>query len=189
MNINIKVLEVSKPEWKAKGKSKWQEVVVKFDSDKGEQSRKIQSFNKEIYEQVTGMKAGRYYDVEIRKEGDFWNWVSVEEGKAPESASTPSRGSYQASADRVPDRERQEMIIRQSCIGYAISFLGNHSKDGPVGTDDVLNIASIFENWVHTGIIPEAEEVDADDEALKQVEDAGEDAPPARRTRRTAEVD
>jgi len=183
MNINIKVLEVSKPEWKAKGKSKWQEVVVKFDSDKGEQSRKIQSFNKEIYEQVTGMKAGRYYDVEIRKEGDFWNWVSVEEGKAPESASTPSRGSYQASADRVPDRERQEMIIRQSSLGHAVAY---HSGQGS-SQEEVISTAQIFENYVHTGeyVVPE---VDEDDEALKEVENASDEAP-ARRGRKSVEVD
>jgi hypothetical protein len=193
MNINIKVISVSKPEFKSKGKAKWQEITVQFDSDKGQQTRKVLSFNKEVYEQAVNMKPGSYYDVEIQKEGDFWNWVRVEEAKAPEGAAPQAArsGSTQTS-DRVPDRERQEMIVRQSCIGYALQYVAFHPRLQT--TSGILNVASEFETFVHTGEYEwEAPIVDEDDEALKQVE--GEATPLNEasrgrgRPRRTAEVD
>jgi hypothetical protein len=191
MNINIKVTSVSKPEYKTKGKAKWQEITVQFDSDKGQQTRKVLSFNKEVYEQAVNMKVGSYYDVEIQKEGDFWNWVRVEESKTQEAApATRSGGGVTQTSDRVPDRERQEMIVRQSCIGYALQFVAFHPASQTI--PGVLNVASEFENFVHTGEYEyEAPIVDEDDEALKQVEDAsGDEAPRGRgRPRRTAEVD
>jgi hypothetical protein len=108
--------------------------------------------------------------------------MSISESASQESAGTARSGGAPQSADRVPDRERQDMIVRQNCVGNAVAYCGSTAD-----LETVIGVAQVFENYVHTGEYVKPE-VDDDDEALKVVEDSGE-AAPTRRTRRSAEVE
>ena len=155
MQINVKILSVSKPEFKTKGKNKWQEVTVEFEGEKGKQARKILSFNKDVFEQAKQMEVGKNYDVEITKEGDFWNWTNINLDSASNSggkASAPSGGSGNNWVDRTAlDREKfefekgdkQRLIIRQSCLANAIAYLGNNQD-----VDELLSVAEHFVDFV-----------------------------------------
>ena len=154
--MQITVISVTQPEWKSKGKAKWQEVTLSYKSDKGDKEKKFLSFN-EIYKDVASMQAGETYEVRLQKDGDYWQWVAVEkiEGQVAPTKATGGGNSGNSWVDRIAlDRERFEfekdkqiLIIRQSMIASATTLGGPNASP-----NDVIEMADVFVNYVLNGL-------------------------------------
>ena len=169
MQINVKILEVSDPVVKKKGKGRWNEITLKYEGDKGEQTKRFQDFaNQNVYDALRDLEPGFSYNVEIKKEGDYWNWVDIDlnsrSTESPEKASkqqkdsdtSKSKGSdvwaakNQLDKDRFEfEKEKQILIIRQSMIGAAVEY----HKGTEVSQDEVLTTAGMFVDYVLGGNI------------------------------------
>lgn len=187
MQINVKILGVSQPANVAKGKNKWTEIVVTYEGDKGEQKRKFPSFNKELYELVQELKPNFSYDVELKKEGDYWNWVAIDLDSAtkgsPAKDATKSKDSgntwdlkNQLDRERFEfEKNKQILIIRQSMVAAAVA---QHQSVGST-PEEVITTADMFVHYVLNGL-QEDQEV-AVEEAVKEE--------PTRRSRKAPEVE
>lgn len=180
----ITVLEVGKAASKSKGKSKWYEVSVKYDSDKGEKEKKFLSFDADQYKLSKELEEGKSYEVSIEKDGDYWKWTAVKEieAKVSKNESSPDVPAKSSSSNNPWvernaldaakfefEKYKQILIVRQSQITNAIEFAINSSKD--VTKEDVAEIADFFVNYVYNGIQKDAEEpndLPVDDEDMPQ---------------------
>lgn len=159
--MQIRVIEIGAVESVNKGRNTWQQITVKYRGDKGEQSRSIKSFEKDVFNAFKQeIKPGDTVDVKIVKEGDFWNWkeAKVVEGGSDNQAETSAQkgssntgttgskkvGDWETSAERAA---RQRYIVRQSSISSAIEYFSNRGFDG-VGIAEILNVAETFERHV-----------------------------------------
>lgn len=165
MNITVKILNVSKEEWQKTSKGGYGSISVTFSGDKGEQTRKFQSFNADLYRQVKALEVGSTYEVRIEKEGDFWNWKEINK---VEGAAAPAPGKAQATGtgsnwdERLKfDKEKQILIVRQSQVTNAVAALG-----GGRSAAEYCSFAEKLVNYVNTGEIPEfdSNEVDIPEE-------------------------
>lgn len=156
--MQITVISVSSPETKTKGKNKWQEVILSYKSDKGDKDKKFPSYV-DIYEQIKDLEAGSTYEVRLQKDGDYWQWVGIEkiEGAAKPAGGKSSSGGNDWAAKTQLDRERFEfdkekqiLIIRQSMIAAAVSYLGDVPNAPPQA---VIETADKFVDYVLNGLV------------------------------------
>lgn len=155
--MQIVVISVSKPQYKTKGKSKWSEIVLSYNSDKGEKERKFPSFH-DLYKQIEDLEIGCTYEVRLEKDGDYFQWVGIEkvEGVAPQSKVTSSTGGNQWADKNALDRERFEfekqkqiLIIRQSMVAAAVNL------DPDATVQEVIALTEQLVNYVLNGPVPE----------------------------------
>lgn len=151
--MEIKVISISDPVSKSKGKGKWNEFELEYSTAQGSKKRIFRSFD-DIYNTVKAFKIGASYDVKVVKEGDYWKWTGAEElpeGAAP-SVGTPARsgGGTDWNAKNALDRERfefdkekQPLIVRQSMVAAAVASLPQGSS-----IEDVLSRAQEFVDFV-----------------------------------------
>jgi hypothetical protein len=162
----IKVTEVGDVEAIRKGKNKWNQVTIKYNDEKGgnkEFSRTIVDFkDKEVFDAACEVEVDKFYEVDIKKEGDYWNWKSIEPSDATSfggggkssGAAPASKGGGNGGADWGAknaldrerfefDKEKQGLIVRQSCLGYAVETLGHGAK-----LQEVIALATKYEQWV-----------------------------------------
>lgn len=153
--MQITVISISSPEYKSKGKNKWQEITLAYKSDRGDKEKKFPSYV-DIYETIKGLEVGSTYEVRLQKDGDYWQWVAVEkvEGAPKAAGGKSSAGGTDWAAKTQLDRERFEfekekqiLIIRQSMIAAAISYLWNEASD----TATVIRHADEFVDYVLNG--------------------------------------
>lgn len=156
--MQIVVISVSKPQYKTKGKSKWSEIVLSYNSDKGEKERKFPSFH-DLYKQIEDLEIGCTYEVRLEKDGDYFQWVGIEkvEGVAPQPKVTSSAGGNQWADKNALDRERFEfekqkqiLIIRQSMVAAAVDLVPQDTI-----CDAVIEVAERFVQYVLNGPVPE----------------------------------
>ena len=155
--MQIVVISVSKPQYKTKGKSKWSEIVLSYNSDKGEKERKFPSFH-DLYKQIEDLEIGCTYEVRLEKDGDYFQWVGIEKvvGVAPQSKVTSSTGGNQWADKNALDRERFEfekqkqiLIIRQSMVAAAVNLV--NGLGGDLSEEGVIQIAEYFTNYILNG--------------------------------------
>lgn len=154
MNITVKILDVSKEQWTKTAKGGYGSITVTFSGDKGEQSKKFQSFTADIYRQVKALEVGSTYEVRIEKEGDYWNWKEVTkvEGAAPDKkAEAPARTTSTGANwdERLKfDKEKQILIIRQSCLSSSVESFKAHDQPP---AEAIIARAATFEDYVLNG--------------------------------------
>jgi hypothetical protein len=146
MQIEVLGVEVNK----VPGKT-WKAIEVSYKNDKGEiKGKKVMSFSiKEGLDLLTGATEGTKLDIEVIKEGEYWNWKKVNaggtsksNGKASSGYSVPSR-DFETKTERAA---RQVLIVRQSCLSTAVALYGI-GKVVP-NADDVIELARRFEGFV-----------------------------------------
>lgn len=118
--------------------------------------KKIMSFvDKELFATVKGAVPYTNYEIEMLKEPgndgkEYWQWKSFTQVAAgavtaPETkAFSAPRSNYETPEERLV---RQEQIVRQSSLNYAITLLKTE-KNTP-SFADVTALASQFVDWVH----------------------------------------
>jgi len=165
----IKVTSVGDVETKREGKRRWKEIRLEYETAEKTDNYKIllDWANADAYAMAQDCLPNHFYEVKVKKDGKYWNWVDIEESDATEFDDAPRSKSYQASkpsggtdwaaknkldADKFEfDKTKQDLIIRQSCIGYAIQAIGP-------GADITryLQLAQLFETNVWQGFeVPE----------------------------------
>lgn len=148
--MEIKVLEVSKPETESKGTRTWQSIVVTFEDKKGKREKKLVSYA-DGYKDFTDLKDFPVnVNVKVVKEGDFWNWKGIESvshASEPQTkssaATTVQKGNWETVEERAA---KQRYIVRQSSIDYALKFCELIGVKPSL--DEVTNKASYFESFV-----------------------------------------
>jgi len=135
---------------------KYEKLEVAYKNDKGEiKGRNVMSFGiKNGLDLLKTATPGTMLDVDLVKEGEYWNWVGVKKaGDAP--AANSSGGSSSGGGNKYPSRDfetkeeraaKQRLIIRQNCVGNAIAMM----KTDKVGLDikDVLAMAAKLEQFI-----------------------------------------
>lgn len=194
----IKVTEVGDVETKREGKRRWKEIRIDYETADKEDNYKLllDWANPDAYADAQDCESGKFYDVKVVKAGKFWNWDSITESDATEFDDKPSSKSYGKSieskgtdwaaknkldADRFEfEKDKQGLIIRQSCIGYAIQFCGVHA--GTHSVEEVIQIAARFEDMVLDGFTVNAPSaktkvVDKRKERTAQLDQDSDDLP------------
>lgn len=142
--MQIRIISVGDAELKQGKKAKYSEVLLTFSVDGKEKTRKIFSFNKEIYPVLTKALPGEVYDIKTEKNGEYWDWVSamkVEGGVGASAASASGGGSkWETPEERAM---RQVYIIRQSSMASAVNAVGPGK-----GVQEYLDMAKAFEAFV-----------------------------------------
>lgn len=97
---------------------------------------------------------GQTVEVENKKEGDFWQWVSINANTASTSQAPASAGSasptrvtgsnYETKEERAA---RQVLIVKQSSLSNAVALASVGAKTPPK-TEDVLELAQVLADWV-----------------------------------------
>lgn len=150
MQIKVVSVEVNKVPGK-----KYNMIEVAYKNDKGElKGRKVMSFGvKKGLDILTGAVKDDILDIELVKEGDYWNWVGIAKGvegtsTAPTSTSSNKEGSYSnRNYESKEERAvRQKLIVRQSSLSNAIAILKT-DKVVP-DTDSVIRLAEKLEAFV-----------------------------------------
>lgn len=71
-------------------------------------------------------------------------------GVASPSANKPQRYGSGTQNQDMGGTSRDVLIVRQSCLKAAVEVYGNPNlKDTPINTENILNLAEIFEKWVN----------------------------------------
>jgi hypothetical protein len=151
MQTTIKSVDV---EWVGSGAKKYGKAAVKHDNGKGEKTQYLVSFkNPEVFKKVQEM-VGQTVEVENKKEGDFWQWVSIN-ASGTTSVSVPSvaagasttrvsGSNYETKEERAA---RQVLIVKQSSLSAAVATLSPGAK-GALKSDEVLALAQEYTDWV-----------------------------------------
>lgn len=160
----IKVTDVGDVETKKEGNRRWKQVRIDYETaDKDDNYKLLLDWaNPDAYADAMDCEADKFYEVKVVKSGKFWNWTSITESNATEFDSAPSSKSYEKAsqskgtdwaAKNLLDKERfefekakQGLIIRQSCIGYAVAAIGMGAK-----LNQYVELASHFEDMVIDG--------------------------------------
>lgn len=164
----IKINEID-VQYTKKGKNGWHTATVSYtDESNGKDfSKKLQSFkNPKVFGVIQEASVGDRFDVEDKKEGDFWEWVTIQpasanaepvraKGAAPAAAGATKKGDWETSEERA---RRQVYIVKQSSIAAAINLLG------PSGTvEEVLSVAQKFVDYVFEDDDEEVGTLDSED--------------------------
>lgn len=140
---------------KQKIKTYYQVEVTYKDLDKDKVgAKKLMSFSyPEVFNTLSKAEKGENYEVTLKKEGEYWNWVDVSLStgepavKKPATTETPTRvtggGTWETKEERL---QRQIYIIRQSCLSNAITALA--AGEAVPGQDAIFSLAADMEQWV-----------------------------------------
>lgn len=150
--MQIQVISVSKPEWKEKGRAKWQEINVTYSSGGKTQVKKIMSFAQAIFAKVKEMLDGEVYEVSMSKdENGYWQWTDIQKAlaTAPTAATNDTKpmqrtSNYETAEERA---KKQIYIVRQSSLSVAQQLLAANGgkKNTP---EEVIEVAKQFEDYV-----------------------------------------
>lgn len=120
------------------------------DLDKDKVSaKKLMSFSyPEVFNTLSSAEKGEVYEIDLKKEGEYWNWVNAtktEKTESKPSSPAPTRVTGNNYETREERELRQTHIIRESCLSTAATFLANK---GEVSNHDVISFAADLEQWV-----------------------------------------
>lgn len=161
-NINIEIIGVKVEDVPAKtgGKTYKQMTVMHQDYSTGKNDgKKLVEFytDKTLWQRLAEAKAGEVYALERRKnEKGYWDWMNVArqdgdvakpETAAPRAAVGKNTYEVNNEINRLRfefDKEKQPLIVRQSCLSSAVTLGAAHG----LGSDATLQLADQFYNWV-----------------------------------------
>lgn len=119
-------------------------------------------FNANLRTQLTSLKEGDWFVMEMEKNGEFWNVVSINKTDGKMNDSGTNQRSSNAISIATSFDHKQDLIIRQNCVGNAVKYLellGSKDKTFVFTVEGVVGIAKKFEEYVNKGTLTE-EEVD-----------------------------
>ena len=153
--MQITIVDVSPAQSKTASTGRqYQEIELMFKDATGKpSSKKIMSFNTDLFKAVQGLQRGANVFVTRQKNDKtgYWDWVAIGEGapqKAQQAASSPgtrvSGSNYETKEERAA---RQVMIVRQSSLSTAVASLAVGAKASPLAAD-VIAYAKQLEAYV-----------------------------------------
>ena len=110
-------------------------------------------FNKSVAVSLDVLTDGDAFVMELEKKGDFWNVIKLEKGN---NNATASSSAPKYSGASMYDN-KQDLIIRQNCVGNAVKFLEITKAKSPA-VADVIAVAKQFEEYVNTGNIAQSKD-------------------------------
>lgn len=158
--MQIQIQEVT-VETVRKGNNKpYSKANVVYTANGKNSTKPIMSFaNPAVFDAVKDAAPGSMWDVEVKKDGDYWNWVGITSaGAEPERASVttntstaPRSGKVLGSTYETPDERKvkQMYIIKQSSISNALEYLKQTQPAGDYHTHDVVEVAQHFVDYVY----------------------------------------
>lgn len=136
-----------------KGKGGYHQAEVTYTDNGKNFTKKIMSFtNPAVFDTIKDAAQGDQFELAIKKEGDFYNWVSLapvsKDGPKsppdaqPKNSYTPRpNNTYETAEER---KLKQLYIIRQSSIANAIEYL--NVVDYKI--DDINHVLSVAQQFV-----------------------------------------
>jgi hypothetical protein len=150
MQTTIKSVDV---EWVGSGAKKYGKAKVTHVGDKGEKTQYLVSFkNPEVFKKVQEL-VGQTVEVDLKKDGDFWQWVSIQGTTANSSGPTAnatapvsrvSGSNYETKEERAA---RQVLIVKQSSLSAAVATLTPGAK-AALDPTAVKDLAQTYTDWV-----------------------------------------
>jgi hypothetical protein len=159
MAIRIKIVEVNIENVK-NGKNAYSKAEIIHTANGQQRTQKVMSFsNPAVFKTIQHMKPGEEYDITVTKNDQGYNqWAAVERAKDADGDFVPTpasvrnvpqpavRSTYETPEERA---QRQLMIVRQSSISNALTYLQATQKEGEYGVTDVINVAQDFVDFVY----------------------------------------
>jgi hypothetical protein len=151
--MRIQVIERGNTESKKSAKGTTYSLFnLKYESDGKPRDRKIMSFDKDAYGILKNATPNEQYEIDLEKNGDFWDWKKVVKVDAANDASASgtgvgkpvAKGNWETSEERA---KRQVYIARQNSVTNAVNFCGSDST-----VDEVLSVAKQFVDFIFSGM-------------------------------------
>lgn len=161
MKVQIVSIEIEN-----KGKYKQANVVYKNLDKNTEGNTRLVSFGdgQKAFLAVAQASVGDTFDVTVKQNGNYWNWVEAVKVDGTESTSTSKPSVSPKSTYETPEEraKKQVYIIRQSSLERSIDYF-NLIGNKKATESDVISLADIFTNYVVNGIpSPTVEDLDKD---------------------------
>jgi hypothetical protein len=154
-------------------------------SDQGKtKNKKFFSFNREVYPVLSNAQPGQFYDVELEKKGEYWEWISIKTAGAPASEA-PSPGTATSAASQARPAEQSSYqsnkdtsIARAVALKAAVDFLATvaPAKAGK-GVEDLLKLSNDLEGYLLNGYTPKGLEAAVKADTVKAPVDPDDDIP------------
>lgn len=164
----ICIKEVS-VKFEKKGKNGWHQATVSY-TDEGNGKdfvKKLMSFkNPKVFGVIQEAKEGDRFEVDVKKEGDFYEWVAIQPAsadriasgngtRAAPAATAATRGGWETPEERAA---KQVYIVKQSSISAAVALL---TANGTPSVEEVIATAQQFVDYVFSN--DQAPSLDASD--------------------------
>lgn len=158
MSTNIEVIQVKVASIPSPNGGYQKAEVAYKDLNTGRvNSKTLVSFKApEVFSAISNAAAGSQWTVSQQKNGQYWEWTqampgvsatqtapAVPAGKAFNATPAP-KSNFETSQERAA---RQVLIVKQSSLSVAAGLLSVGAKSPP-NTDEVINLAQKFTNWV-----------------------------------------
>lgn len=150
---NITIVSVGPAEVKQSKKGTAYSLIEVFykDSKGGAKSKKIMSFNKEVYPTLAKASPGEQYEVTAVKQGDFWEWTAIERSSGATtpavSESKPGVRSFVKSDET--DKRIARSVALKAAVDYLATCAGGKEDKSP---DRVLSLSVAFESYLMNGV-------------------------------------
>jgi len=156
------------------------EVVYKteYNGKMDVKTKKIMSFaNPSVFAVLKSAKTGESYEVTAVKEGEFYQWTAIvkSDGSSQPAAQasqqtsnakpTATTNTYGRDFETKEERTaRQQLIVRQSSLGHAVSILTTGAKTPP-NVNDVKKLADELVAYVYNApdLFDQPNDLPADD--------------------------
>jgi hypothetical protein len=143
--MQIKILEVGNVSTLQGKKGAYSLFTLKYEADGKARDRKIMSFAKEVYGELLKSTPNEKYEIGLKQNGDFWDWVSITKLASSDGDSAVGRpaaksgGNWETSEERA---RRQVYIMRQNALTNAVAYCSDSATVG-----QVLKVAAQFAAW------------------------------------------
>lgn len=150
-------------------KGSYNKMMVTFknlESNKVEVKQIMDFASADVYKRLETAEKNDLFVIDLEKKPgkdgkSYWTWVGIhrDDGTAPAPVETPVaaagntvKGSTWDEKNKLDrdrfefDKEKQALIIRQSCLSSAVDLMKDHGKQPDVQA--VLEVAKQFEVWV-----------------------------------------
>lgn len=169
--MQIKVESVSE----VQVKNKLPRMTINYTRDGKAQTRNLVGIGetKDVINVLKSAKSGDLFEVDLKKDGEYWNWVGARASTGTTSTGSGLRGKSTQGESRFETAEerhaRQHYIVRQSSISSALEYYKLVEQKPPV--EEVLGLAALFEKFV----FGEMSDTEVEDVFQQDVEEDDED--------------
>jgi hypothetical protein len=135
---------------------KFEKVELFYDRD-GKPTKRVLvnvGSSKDVYAKLVKAKPGDQYEIELTKDGDFYNWTGIKSvlqdyaeaasGSAAKVSSS-TKSTYETHEERA---FRQRCIVAQSSVSSAILTVSNGMVKNEAGFQGILNLATEIYEYV-----------------------------------------
>ena len=127
---------------------KYTKLELAYSRDGKDQTRKFARVGKsaDIFDVLAKAQKGEVYEVNVVKDGEYWNWTSAVKvtsgGSTASATQARSTSTYETPEER---KIKQLFIARQSSLAQAVVY---HGSKAPV--TDILKTAQTFVDFVYS---------------------------------------